>query len=297
MQVEIQLESIQKKKLMLCVPMYGGMCTGQFASAFGALVARCRDFGVTLQHYFMFNESLITRARSYAADEFLRSDCTHMMFIDSDIGFYPDDVMIMLNMMDDDSPYDVLCGPYPKKNISWEKIKTAVDKGAADEDPNNLENFVGDYVLNLPPESNGQVSLEAPFEVAEAGTGFMMIKRSTFDKVREQTPELSFTPDHIRSEKFAGDRKVHLYFDCQIDPQSNRYLSEDYFFCHLVRNGGMKVWMCPFMRLSHTGTYTFGGTLGHLASIQVDPTAGQVHASKAAKANTALPKKGKKLHR
>ncbi|MBF9651877.1 hypothetical protein IAI40_12155, partial [Streptococcus pseudopneumoniae] len=54
----------------------------------------------------------------------------------------------MLALQSDESPYDVLAAPYPKKCISWEKIKAAVDKGVADENPAVLENFVGDYVFN-----------------------------------------------------------------------------------------------------------------------------------------------------
>jgi len=276
MQVQIDLDKLRQKKLFVATPMYGGQCTGQFTSSFATLVSKAKDFGIHFQHYFMFNESLIQRARNYCVDEFLRSDCTHLMFIDADIGFSADDIMIMLDMMNEDSGYDVLCGPYPKKCISWEKIKLAVDKGAADQDPNNLENYVGDYVINL--DANGQttVSLDAPFQIAEGGTGFMMIHRKTFEKYREATPHLSYKPDHIRSEHFQGNREIHAYFDCVIDPDSKRYLSEDYFFCQETRKAGMKVWMCPFMKLTHTGTYTFGGTLGHLASIQADPTAGGV---------------------
>lgn len=283
MQAEINLLKLREKKLFIATPMYGGMCTGQFCSSFAQLVSRFREIGVHLQHHFMFNESLIQRARNYCVDEFLRSECTHLLFIDADIGFAADDVMIMLNMMDDDSPYDVLCGPYPKKCISWEKIKRAVDKGAADEDPNNLENYVGDFVINLDPAQGNTVNLDQPFQIAEGGTGFMMIQRKVFDHIREATPERAYRPDHIRSDHFTGDRDIHAYFDCVIDPESRRYLSEDYFFCQTARKTGLKVWMCPFFALSHTGSYQFGGTLGHLASIQTDPTAGEVQARKAKK--------------
>jgi hypothetical protein len=74
-------------------------------------------------------------------------------------------------MQSEDSDYDVLCGPYPKKCISWEMIKMAVDKGFADENPGNLEKFVGDYVFN-PVSGGGSIPLGAPVEVLEAGTFF-----------------------------------------------------------------------------------------------------------------------------
>ena len=66
---------------------------------------------------------------------------------------------------------------------------------------------------------------------------------------------------------------IHAYFDCIIDPDSKRYLSEDYMFCYNVRKAGMKVWMCPWMQLKHTGSYTFGGSLAALAAIGANATA------------------------
>ena len=51
-----------------------------------------------------------------------------VMFIDSDIGFNPNDVIALLAMMSDDSPYDIMGGPYPKKAIKWKSIATAMKK-------------------------------------------------------------------------------------------------------------------------------------------------------------------------
>ena len=147
-EVKVSIEELRKRKLFLATPMYGGNCVGMYTRAIADLSAVCAKYGIPLQLYFLFNESLITRARNYCADEFLRSDATHMLFIDSDIGFNPQDVLALLAIQDDDSPYDVIGAPYPKKCISWEKVKQAVDKGFADEDPNKLEKFVGDYVFN-----------------------------------------------------------------------------------------------------------------------------------------------------
>jgi hypothetical protein len=51
------------------------------------------------------HEPLIPRARSFLADEFLRSDASHLFFIDADIGFDPKAVITMLGMMSDDRRY------------------------------------------------------------------------------------------------------------------------------------------------------------------------------------------------
>lgn len=283
MQLQINIEELQKRKLFVATPMYGGQCAGLYTRSVADLSAFCAKYNIPLQLYYLFNESLITRARNYCVDEFLRSGATNLMFIDSDIGFNPQDIIAMLAMQTEDSPYDVIGGPYPKKCISWEKIKQAVDKGFADEDPNRLENFVGDYVFN-PAGGQREIQLGEPAQVMEIGTGFMMIKRSVFEAYDKEFPSQSYKPDHVRTEHFDGSREIMAYFDCIIDPKSKRYLSEDYMFCYNVEKMGKKVWLCPWMKLQHVGSYVFGGSLIDLAQIGA-----------AATADVAQLKKDKKL--
>lgn len=272
MEINVPIEEFRKHSIFLAVPMYGGNCTGMFAKSLADLTAVCNRNGIKLQLYFLFNESLITRARNYCADEFMRSECTHLMFIDADIGFDAKDVLGLLGISIMDKKYDVLCGPYPKKTISWEKIKQAVDMGVADDDPNVLERFVGDYVFN-PKSTNLSIKISEPCEVSEGGTGFMLIPRATFEAYEKGFPELMYKPDHVRTDAFDGSREIMAFFDCIIDPVSKRYLSEDYMFCYNVQKLGMTVWLCPWMKLKHVGTYTFGGSLADIASIGAAPTA------------------------
>jgi len=277
MEIKIDLEALRKRKLFVATPMYGGQCGGMYTRSICDLTALCVKYGIEVRSYFLFNESLITRARNYCVDEFLRSDAEHMLFIDSDIGFNPQDVIAMMALQTPESEYDVIAGPYPKKCITWEKIKQAVDAGVADEDPNRLEDFVGDFVFNPAVDENDpstkSIRLDEPAQVLETGTGFMMIRRATFDKYKAAYPQYSYKPDHIRTEAFDGSREIHAYFDCIIDPKTKRYLSEDYMFCQNVRNMGSKVWMCPWMHLQHTGAYVFAGKLPALASIGASATA------------------------
>lgn len=311
MEISVDINELRKRSLLVAVPMYGGQCYGSFAKSSNDLTALASHYGINVRFYYLFNESLITRARNYCCDEFLRSDCTHMLFIDSDISFDANDIIGMLALMGEDSEYDVLAAPYPKKCISWEKVKAAVDMGVADQDPNILERFVGDYVFN-PAGGKNQIRLDQPEEVLESGTGFMMFKKSTLVKFAAEYPEYSYKPDHVRTEAFDGSREIHAFFDALIDNKhsnirreireffnqnpdakaedvisfiddtrnsafgfeySNRYLSEDYMFCQYARKIGLKVWLCPWIKLTHTGTYTFGGSLADIASIGVSATA------------------------
>ena len=219
MEIKAEIADLQKKKLFVATPMYGGQCAGMYSRSIADLSAICAKYQIPMQLYFLFNESLITRARNYCVDEFMRSGDTHLMFIDSDIGFNANDVIALMAMQSEnpnDDQYDILAGPYPKKCISWEKIKQAVDKGFADENPQNLEKYVGDYVFN-PANGTNAIPLGEPVEVLEAGTGFMMIRRNTFEKFQQAYPEQWYTPDHVRTEHFDGSRQIMAFFDTPID--------------------------------------------------------------------------------
>ena len=50
-------------------------------------------------------------------------------------------------------------------------------------------------------------------------------------------------------------------------------LSEDYLFCQKARAIGKKVWLCPWMQTSHTGTMIYGGSVGAMAALGVSATA------------------------
>ena len=132
MEVSIQVEELRKRKIFVATPMYGGMCGGQYCKSSADLATLCTGYGVDVKFFYLFNESLITRARNYLVDEFMRSDCTHLMFIDADIGFDPNDVLAMAAIAEPGSDKEIVCGPYPKKTIAWEKVKRAVDKGFGD---------------------------------------------------------------------------------------------------------------------------------------------------------------------
>jgi hypothetical protein len=273
MEIKIDIEELKKRKLFVATPMYGGMCAGMFTKSCADLSAICTQYGIPLQFYFLFNESLITRARNYCCDEFMRSGADHMMFIDSDIGFNPQDIIAMMALQSQDEKYEIIGGPYPKKCISWEKIKLAVDKGLADENPNNLEKYVGDFVFN-PKGGQQSIPISEPCEVLEIGTGFMMITKQAMQKFYDTyKDQYSYKPDHVRTEHFDGSREILQFFQAEIDPVSKRYLSEDYWFCQKAQSAGIKTWFCPWMKLQHVGSYIFGGSLADLAQIGAAATA------------------------
>jgi len=267
MEISIKKEELQTKKLFVATPMYGGQNHGLYMKACLDLQGLCLQYGVQIKFSFLFNESLITRARNYLVDEFLdRSDCTHMLFIDSDVNFNPQDVIALLAL-----DKDVIGGPYPKKAIKWRSVKKAVEKNP-DIEPQLLEKVAGDFVFN-PVKGTAQFTVSEPLDVLEIGTGFMMIKREVFDKMKEAYPEIKYKPDHVGQANFDGTRYIHAYFDTVIDTKdsitgggSDRYLSEDYMFCQMWRKIGGQIYLCPWMRTAHIGTYHFQGDMPAVAN-------------------------------
>ena len=260
MEIKIAVEELRKNKLFVATPMYGGMNHGLFMKSCLDLQAMMNHYKIETKFSFLFNESLITRARNYLTDEFLRSDFTHMLFIDSDIHFNPQDIIALLAL-----DKDIIGAPYPKKSMNWNNIAHGA-RNHPDLDPKELEKLVGEYVFNV-VKGTKQFAVTEPLEVMEIGTGFMMVKREVFGKFAEAYPDLKYKPDHVGQAHFDGSRYIHAYFDTVIDPVSERYLSEEYMFCQWWRNIGGKIYLCPWMKTQHIGTYAFTGDMPKVAEL------------------------------
>jgi hypothetical protein len=266
MEIKVELEKLRKNKLFVATPMYGGMAHGLYIKSSLDLQNVMSKYGIETKFSFLFNESLITRARNYLVDEFLRSECTHLLFIDSDISYSAQDVVALMAL-----DKDVIGGPYPKKAINWENVAKAARQNP-DMEPNELEKLVGQYVFNV-VKGTKSFSVTEPLEVMEIGTGFMMVKREVFDKMKDAYPTIHYKPDHVGQANFDGTRYIHAYFDTVIDYKesitgggSDRYLSEDYMFCQMWRKIGGQIYLCPWMKTQHVGTYAFTGNMPAVAN-------------------------------
>jgi len=200
--------------------------------------------GISHATAFIYNDSLITNARNKLATIFMKHDFTHLMFIDADIAFDARDIVMMLR-----ADKDIIAGIYPKKRINWERVDMAVRAGVP---VNELQFHTGDLVVNLlDHEREKQVKVTDPVEVFGAGTGFMLIKREVMEHLKDKVD--TYLDD--------DETTLYEYFFLKKDPVLNKQLTEDYAFCALAREHGMKVYVAPWARLSHTGTYTFTGSV------------------------------------
>lgn len=260
-------QDLKNVKLFIATPMYGGMNHGLYANACLDLQVLLLQHGIQVKFSFMFNESLITRARNYLVHEFLqcKDEYTHFLFLDSDIHFQPQDVLDLIRL-----DKDVIGAPYPKKTIHWANIAEAARKHP-NLDPKDLEKLVGSFVFNA-AQGTTSFPLNEPLEVLEIGTGFMLIKRHVFQQFKDAYPDLKFKQDYIGQANFDPNQYVHVFFDTIIDTTasatgggSERYLSEDYMFCQIWRKIGGKVFLCPWMQTRHIGAYAFTGSMHAIA--------------------------------
>jgi len=237
---------------MLATPMYGGMTTGFFMQSVCQLQSQFAAAKWQLANSFVFNESLITRARNALVHQFLKTQATHLLFIDADIRFQAEHIMGMV-MAD----VDVVCGIYPKKEINWHTVERAVKMNVPVDD---LKKHTASFVLNLLDNANEiTVAQNKPFEILAGGTGCMLIKREVLTKMALEVP--SYTNDVNDLAGQMGAEKIREFFATSIDKESNRLLSEDYHFCFKWREMGGKIHAAPWVKLSHVGTYIFEGGL------------------------------------
>ena len=93
----------------------------------------------------------------------------------------------------------------------------------------------------------------------------MCIKRDVFRQMMEKYPGLNYVPDGPPNPQ----AHLHwLFFDCMVDPDSGRYLSEDYAFCRRWRDIGGKIWVDLQCKLLHLGQHNFRGDLAESLRLQ-----------------------------
>ena len=242
-----------KANLFIATPMYGGVCNGAYTVGMVQMASTLSRENVAFRYGYMTNESLITRGRNSLAHDFLQTECTHLMFIDADIGFHPSDILPMI-----DADKDIICGIYPKKEINWPKVEEAVKAGVPMQE---LYTHTGAFVVNLVGGALKQEGkLHDPMQIENGGTGFMLIKRGVFEKLSSTVPE--YANDMWRAVDTQETKVIKEFFATSIDPESgNRLLSEDYHFCKIARKAGFTIWAAPWVTLEHHGTYCFSGQL------------------------------------
>lgn len=252
----LKVEDLQKIYPLIVTPSHDGKYFHNYVSSLLNLQAHAARIGMPTQYYLMRGESLITRARNNAVAMFLENkEWTHLFWIDSDIGFEPDAAFRLLM-----SDYDVVAGVYPLKQEEWpkdglpEKMTQESFRNHYQKYPINASVTLGTNQIDINVNEHGFI------EISEVPTGFMVIKRSVFEKMIAEYPELAYVSD---SHGFENKGLHYRFFDVMVHPESKRYLSEDYGFCYLWEKIGGKIYIDARSKLTHQGTKVFEGDLAN----------------------------------
>lgn len=235
--------------LVIGTPMYGGACTSEYTQSLLSLTESVQASGNKITSIFLGNESLIQRGRNTIAHHFLKTDATHLMFIDADIKFNPRDIARMIA-----ADKELIIGPVPLKGIDWEQVRLAALSGKPD-----LYAHTGVFNINHLPDSE-MIDENQPFEIEHGGAAFMMIQRKVFEDL------IPHTQTYVNGGRSipTGD-EVYDFFRVEVNPETKHLLSEDYFFCHSYRKIGGKVWCAPWCNTGHFGSYLFNGNYSEYA--------------------------------
>jgi hypothetical protein len=128
-----------------------------------------------------------------------------------------------------------------------------------------MERLSGDFIFNFERfQGSREMQLNELQEMRNMGTGLMMVKRETFIKFRDGYPDRWYESP---TDPNALPGPIHDFFRVGVNPETHEYDSEDYWFCVDCKALGMKVWMAPWMRTSHMGTYTFVADMPAVAAL------------------------------
>lgn len=233
--------------ITVATPMYGGMCSGAYTRSLMSLMEVLKAKGHLPIYLDLSNESLINRARNTLTEMFLRSRSDYLLFIDADQGF---DHNAVVKMIEED--VDIIGAPVPMKAINWERVAEAAKQGK-----DNLDKYTAMYNVNMSKEQK-RVMQENPgqkVEVDYIGTGLLLIKRNVFEVLKEYVGSYRSDQQHIGGIDFG--EAIYDFWKTTVDQESERLLSEDYYFCKLWKEQGGKIYLAPYVKVVHVGTYWF----------------------------------------
>ncbi|EJL78214.1 hypothetical protein AB4142_08045 [Variovorax sp. 2RAF20] len=237
---------------VVVTPSHDGKFFQNYVASMLNFTVQAERAGMRMQVLMHQGESLVTRARNNCVAQFLANpQWTHLFWIDADIGFSAQAAFRLLL-----SGYDIAAGVYPLKRENWP------DGGvAAGTTQQQFEATFTRYTVNAKAsETTSQVELtiqpDGFMEMTEAPTGFMVIKRAVFERLMASYPDLRYVPDSIGE----ADLGLHYrFFDVMVDPQTRRYLSEDYGFCRLWSGLGESIYIDANSNLTHQGAKLYRG--------------------------------------
>ena len=278
------LEYVQNHspKLYILTPCFGGICYVNYIQSMIATLELFHQFGFPIQFEFCKSDSLITRARNnLIAKAMADTEMTHVLFIDNDLMWNPMNILKMIL-----AEKGIVGGIYPLKKYHWSRLvgedPELVIEGLRPSDQNKIEEWLDkrnqSVLKSYVPDDVMIQSRLLSFNVNHLGnhleiddnlakvrhipTGFMLIQRSTIEKMHESFAETKYTDDvgFLTQEE---NKFAYALFECGV--REGHYFSEDWMFCERWIQLGGDIWADVSISLTHTGIEDYRGS--YLASL------------------------------
>jgi hypothetical protein len=222
--------SLTGRSLFIALPAYDFKVSLKLAISLARFAQTAPQHGVTIQIGSICGCSVVSRARNLLVKDMLESDCTDLLFIDSDINFEPEDVYRLMAWTSD-----------PKKGIVGGVPRTRSDNKV--------------YIASLDYDDDSQLTMNSMglVRARRLATAFMMVRREVFTTLVDAHPEWSYYDQRT-------DRTLSAVFDFKLTDEG--YMGEDYLFCDRAREHGFEVWVDPTIKLGHMGVQEYMGDFG-----------------------------------
>ena len=243
----------KKIKLFVATPVHNNV-TIHYLQSVIKLQSLCQQHKIDFYLQTM-KSSLVTQGRNLCVADFMNTDCTHLLFIDSDILFNPLSIMKML-----EKNVELLSIPYPMKIIQWDKLFA---KHKDIPTMSELEASTGGnmFPVRIKDEENDIEVVNEMIELSFTPTGCLMMKRSVIDKMIQHYGHMKINQETV----VAGEKKLkpnlYNFFDTYYDEEKKRYYGEDFAFSRLWSKIGGKCYALVTEYITHIGDYQFTGRL------------------------------------
>jgi hypothetical protein len=214
-------------KLMLSTPSHTGRPEFEYKCSLDETKRIFDSRGITIQNGWELFNADIASARARLVSEFLRTDFTHLLMIDDDMGW---EMSAIDRLFYVDEPFVGIVGP--KKSYPLRFAGNHIDK-----DGNPIP-------LHMDPEKGAA-------EVSMVGAAFVLLRRDMLEIMTDAYSELKY---------IGPDARECTALFCPFVRDKN-YFQEDFAFSQRWKDIGGKIFICPDVKLKHVGRHVFEGCI------------------------------------
>jgi hypothetical protein len=212
---------MKNTKLMIATPAYDGKVNIQYALSYANTKVFLESQGVEVVPVITASGSLLVAERNRLLEAFWQSDCTHVLFIDSDLGWPPEAVGALLQ-----ADKEFIGGCYPARGAEdMFLFRPVVDKDFKMTQENHLLKM--EYIPS----------------------GFILLSRGAIKKMRDKFPELYFEP---KIKYINNPDPGYCLFNTEV--YEGEFWGEDFVFCRRAMQAGIEIWVDPLIQFDHAGT-------------------------------------------